>query len=62
MARIPRDLLTIDDFQQFPESKTRLRPRQKAQLLKAGDVLSGESILSGFFLPVDEIFGWLDQD
>jgi Uma2 family endonuclease len=39
-----------------------LRPRQKAELLKAGDVLSGEGVLPGFSLPVEEIFGWLDQD
>ena len=38
-----------------------LRPRRKAECLKSGDVLSGEDVLPGFALPLDEIFGWLDQ-
>ena len=37
-----------------------LRPGRKAQILKVGDVLSGEDTLPGFSLPLEEIFGWLD--
>ena len=38
-----------------------LRPRQKATLLKSGDTLEGEEVLAGFAIPIDEMFGWLDQ-
>ena len=38
-----------------------LRRGQKVQILEPGDVLGGEDVLPGFSLPLDEIFGWLDQ-
>ena len=37
-----------------------LRPGRSLEMIKDGDVLSGEGILPGFSLPVEEIFGWLD--
>jgi Uma2 family endonuclease len=39
-----------------------IRPGKKSQLLKIGDVLSGEDFLPGFSIPLEEIFGWLDHD
>jgi Uma2 family endonuclease len=39
-----------------------LRPGRKIEVLKAGDLLIGDDVLPGFSLPIDEIFGWLDQD
>jgi Uma2 family endonuclease len=39
-----------------------IRPGKKSQLLKIGDVLSGEDVLPGFSLSLEEIFGWLDQE
>jgi Uma2 family endonuclease len=39
-----------------------IRPGKKSQLLKIGDLLSGEDVLPGFSLSLEEIFGWLDQD
>ena len=38
-----------------------LRPGLKAETLDGSGVLGGEGVLPGFALPVDEIFGWLDQ-
>jgi Uma2 family endonuclease len=38
-----------------------LRPGRKAQLLKPDDLLSGEDVIPGFTLPVEELFSWLDQ-
>ncbi len=35
-------------------------PTRTPQILGAGDLLSGEDILPGFTLPVDELFGWVD--
>ncbi len=35
------------------------RPGQGVLKLEKGDVLEGEPVLTGFHLPVDEIFGWL---
>ncbi len=37
-------------------------PTRPAQILRAGEILSGEDILSGFSLPVDALFGWLGED
>ncbi len=39
-----------------------VRPGRKIEILKKGDLLSGEDVLPEFSLTVDEIFGWLDQD
>jgi Uma2 family endonuclease len=39
-----------------------LRPGQKSRILKVGDDLSGEDVLPGFLLSLEEIFGWIDQD
>ncbi len=39
-----------------------LRPRARAEILGLGDVLSGEDVLPGFALPLDELFGWLDEE
>ena len=38
------------------------RPGRKVEVLRVGDMLLGEDVLPGFALPVDEMFGWLDQD
>jgi Uma2 family endonuclease len=46
----------------FREEITVFRPGRKAQILKVGDRLSGEDVLPGFSIPIDEIFGWLEQD
>ncbi len=35
-------------------------PTRKPQVLRGGDVLSGEDVLPGFALPVAELFGWVD--
>lgn len=36
------------------------RPRRKVDVLRPGDVLSGEDVLAGFTRPVEVIFGWLE--
>jgi Uma2 family endonuclease len=38
-----------------------LQEKQKPEILKRGDILTGKDVLPGFALPIDEIFGWLDQ-
>ncbi len=35
------------------------RSASKPQVLRAGDVLSGEDVLPGFTLTIDELFGWV---
>jgi len=37
-----------------------LRPGKKAEMLGPGDRLSGEGVIPGFLLAIDEMFGWLD--
>jgi Uma2 family endonuclease len=39
-----------------------LRPGKKSQILKIGEALSGEDVLPGFSISLEEIFGWLEQD
>ncbi len=39
-----------------------LRPGREIEILEVGAVLSGEDVLPGFSLMLEEIFGWLDQD
>jgi Uma2 family endonuclease len=39
-----------------------LRSGLDPEILKVGDVLSGEDVLPGFSLTLEEIFGWLYQD
>lgn len=38
------------------------RPKRRAQTLLLGDVLSGEEILPGYTLRLDELFSWQDDD
>jgi Uma2 family endonuclease len=42
------------------ETVTVYRPRRRAEILRAGDTLSGEDVLPGYRLPINELFGWLD--
>ena len=37
-------------------------PTGKPQVLRSGDVLSGEDIVPGFALLLDEMFGWVDEN
>ncbi len=37
-------------------------PTRKAQVLRSGDVLSGEDVLPGFALPLDEMLRWVDEN
>jgi Uma2 family endonuclease len=38
-----------------------IRPNQVLEVLGVSDVISGEALLPGFTLGLEEIFGWLDQ-
>jgi Uma2 family endonuclease len=38
------------------------QPDRGTQILELGDILSGEDVLPGFALPLDEMFGWLFED
>jgi Uma2 family endonuclease len=46
----------------FVEEIAVLRPGRRAQVLKVGDVLSGEDVLPGFSISLEEIFSWLDRN
>jgi Uma2 family endonuclease len=37
-------------------------PDRAMKVLESGDTLSGEGVLAGFALPLDEMFGWLIED
>lgn len=37
------------------------RGGQPAQILVPGDSLTSDDVLPGFVLPVNELFGWVDQ-
>jgi Uma2 family endonuclease len=39
-----------------------LRPGRSIEILEAAGILSGEDVLPGFSLSLEEIFDWLDQD
>jgi Uma2 family endonuclease len=38
------------------------QPDRATRILESGDALSGEGVLPGFVLPLDEMFGWLYED
>ncbi|WP_435006046.1 Uma2 family endonuclease [Tundrisphaera lichenicola] len=44
------------------ETVTVLRPRRRSTILQSGGVLSGDDVLPGFELPLDELFSWLERD
>jgi Uma2 family endonuclease len=44
------------------ERVTVIRPGLPPAMLGPGDLLSGEDVLPGFALPIDELFGCLDED
>jgi Uma2 family endonuclease len=44
------------------ERVTVIRPRIPLVILGPGDLLSGEDVLPGFALPLDELFGSLDEE
>ena len=46
----------------FLEEIAVLRPGRRAQILKVGDDLSGEDVLPGFSISLEEIFSWLDRN
>jgi Uma2 family endonuclease len=41
---------------------TILKPKLRAKVLRLGDVLSGEEVLPGYSLSLDELFSWQDED
>jgi Uma2 family endonuclease len=38
------------------------QPDRATKILESGEVLTGENVLPGFALPLDEMFGWLYED
>ena len=37
------------------------QPTKPGKVFRAGDVLDGDEVVPGFRLPIDELFGWIDQ-